>query len=145
MKNSQNQHARRSQQQQPPHPPVPAAGTPVQQLWQIANFHERRLNRVERAHVENAATLAQQLQASREQEGDGATQSVANELKKLASRIARLEARARAIGVHVADQRGQPRVGRIGRSARLDARGRVDRNLLLRRPGVVPNMVGIKK
>ncbi len=92
MKNSQNQHARRSQQQQPPHPPVPAAGTPVQQLWQIANFHERRLNRVERAHVENAATLAQQLQASRGQEGGGVTQSVENELKKLASRIARLEA-----------------------------------------------------
>ncbi len=91
MKNSQNQHARRSQQRSPPSS-VPATGNPVQQLWQIANFHERRLNRVERAHVENAATLAQQLQASREQEGDGATQSVANELKKLASRIARLEA-----------------------------------------------------
>jgi len=76
-------------------PPVDAAGTPLQQLWQIANFHEKRLNRVERAHIATSADVARTLQSVTAGEGAGRSGSVMAELRSLAERVAALETKGK--------------------------------------------------
>ena len=81
--------------QSAPLPPVDAAGTPLQQLWQIANFHEKRLNRVERAHIATTADVARKLQSVAAVEDEGHSESVVAELRSLAERVAALETKGK--------------------------------------------------